>query len=260
MIGAARLRRLARLAAAAAFLALGPAGPAAAEPPLVAVAANFAGAAERISAAFTERTGFEIVLTTGSTGKLYAQIRHGAPYDAMLSADAATPERLEAEGLAIPGSRFTYAVGRLALWSAAPRRLENGAEAALTDPATRKVAIANPKLAPYGAAAEDALRAMGLWERLQPKIVMGENIGQTFAMVESGAADFGFVAASAVSAPGRAPRGSLFVVPADAYAPIRQDAALLLPGAEDDAAKAFLAFLRGAEGRAIAASFGYGVD
>ncbi|QIE54762.1 molybdate ABC transporter substrate-binding protein [Pikeienuella piscinae] len=259
MIFAARRRTLAAASIAIVF-AMGAPGEATAEPPVVAVAANYTIAAERIAAAFTEKTGEEVKLTTGSTGKLYAQIRAGAPFAVMLSADAATPERLEAEGLAAKGSRFTYAFGQLVLWSADEGRFGDGLAAALNDPSVRHVAIANPDLAPYGAAAREALTALGLWEGVRPKIVMGENIGQTFALVESGAAAVGFVALSAVRPPGAPPQGSLIRVPKGAYAPIRQDAVLLLPGAEDETAKAFLAFLGGETARAITAAFGYGVE
>lgn len=257
------MKRIARrqlFVAASLTLALGASGAFAAEPPVVAVAANFTAAAERIAGAFEAETGAEVKLTTGSTGKLYAQIRAGAPFAIMLAADAATPERLEAEGFAAPGSRFTYAVGQLVLWSAAEGRFGDDMAAALGDPSVKHIAIANPKLAPYGAAAQEALTAMGLWERVRPKIVMGENIGQTFAMVDSGAAAVGFVALSAARPPDADAKGSLLLVPADAYAPIRQDAVLLLPGVDDETAKAFFAFLGGETARAITASYGYGAE
>lgn len=225
----------------------------AAEAPLVAVAANFRTAAEAVRAAFTEETGLDVKLTTGSTGKLHAQIRAGAPFEIMLSADAKTPERLEAEGLAVAGTRFTYALGKLALGSADANRLKAGAGPALQDGDVLHIAIANPALAPYGEAAIEALEAMGLLEELQGKLVQGENVGQAFSMVKSGAAEIGFVAFSA------APEAALALDPA-LYAPIRQDAVLLLPGADDEVAKAFLAFLKGEKAREIIAAFGYGVE
>ncbi|MEX2518770.1 MAG: molybdate ABC transporter substrate-binding protein [Paracoccaceae bacterium] len=247
-----------KAAAAALFtLALLAAPARAADAPLVAVAANFAGAAEAIAAAYNAESGQEVRLTTGSTGKLYAQIRAGAPFAVLLSADAATPERLEAEGLAVAGSRFTYAIGQLALWSAAPGRVGEDIAATLADPSVLHIAIANPDLAPYGVAAREVLQSLGLWDELQPKIVMGQNIGQTLSLVDSGAAELGFVAVSALSVAGAAPKGSHFLVPADAHASIRQDAVLLLPGADDAAAEGFLAFLASDPGRAIAAEYGY---
>lgn len=225
---------------------------------LIAVAANFAGAAEAIGKAFTADTGHKATFTTGSTGKLFAQISEGAPFDALLSADAKTPQKIEAEGNGVAGSRFTYAIGRLALWSVDAGRIGADPKAALSDPATLKVAIANPDLAPYGVAARQALQAMGLWDAVQPKIVMGENIGQAFAMAQSGAAQLGFVALSAVKNPEKPAGGSLFEVPQEWFDPIRQDAILLTKGENNEAAKAFLEFLRGPKAREIAASFGYG--
>jgi molybdate transport system substrate-binding protein len=225
---------------------------------LIAVAANFAAAAEAIGKAFTAETGHTAIFTTGSTGKLYAQISEGAPFEVLLSADAKTPERIEKDGNGVAGSRFTYAIGGLALWSVDAGRIGADPKAALTDAATLKIAIANPDLAPYGVAARQALQFMGVWEDVQPKIAMGENIGQAFAMTQSGAAQIGFVALSAVKNPGKPVAGSLFEVPQAWFEPIRQDAILLKKGEGNEAAKAFLEFLRGPEAREIAASFGYG--
>lgn len=227
---------------------------------LIAVAANYARAAEAIGKAFTAETGHTANFTTGSTGKLYAQISEGAPFEALLSADAKTPEKIEADGNGIAGSRFTYAIGRLALWSVDAGRIGADPETALTDPATLKIAIANPDLAPYGVAARQALLFMGLWDAVQPKIVMGENIGQAFAMTQSGAAQLGFVALSAIKKPEKPAGGSFFEVPQEWYEPIRQDAILLKKGESNEAARAFLEFLRGPKAREIAASFGYGAS
>lgn len=236
------------------------AAPAQADEALVAVAANFAGAVEAIGGAFAKDTGHTIQVTTGATGKLYAQIGEGAPFAILLSADAKTPAKLEEEGNAVAGTRFTYAVGKLSLWSADSGRIGADPKAALTAPETLHVAIANPDLAPYGVAAREALTAMGLWETIQPRIVMGENIGQTFSMVDSGAAQMGFVATSAVQAPGKEPKGSRYDVPQELFKPIRQDAILLRRGEGNAAATAFLDYLKGDKAKAIIASFGYGTE
>jgi molybdate transport system substrate-binding protein len=227
---------------------------------LVAVAANFAGAVEAIGGEFAKDTGHTIQVTTGATGKLYAQIGEGAPFAILLSADAKTPAKLEEEGKAVAGTRFTYAVGKLSLWSADSGRIGTDPKAVLTAADTLHVAIANPDLAPYGVAAREALTAMGLWETIQPKIVMGENIGQTFSMVDSGAAQMGFVATSAVQAPGKEPKGSRYDVPQALFKPIRQDAILLKAGEGNAAAIAFLDYLKGDKAKRIIASFGYGTE
>ena len=234
--------------------------PAHADEALVAVAANFASAIEAIGGAFAKDTGHTIQVTTGATGKLYAQIGEGAPFAILLSADAKTPAKLEEEGNAVAGTRFTYAVGKLSLWSADSGRIGADPKAALTAPETLHVAIANPDLAPYGVAAREALTAMGLWETIQPRIVMGENIGQTFSMVDSGAAQMGFVAPSAVEAPGKEPKGSRYDVPQELFKPIRQDAILLKAGEGNAAAIAFLDYLRGDKAKGIIVSFGYGTE
>lgn len=223
---------------------------------LAAVAANFAETAEALVPAFRAETGHDIRLTTGSTGKLYAQIRAGAPFDLLLSADSDTPARLLAEGHAVEGSSFTYAVGRLALWSADPDRIDGDGRAALDDPGLRFLAIANPDLAPYGVAAREVLRALGIWDTFQPRIVMGQNVGQTHSMVATGAAELGFVALSAVISPRAGSTGSRWDVPQDLFAPIRQDAVLLSP--DNAAARAFLEFLRSEHAAEVIDRFGYG--
>jgi molybdate transport system substrate-binding protein len=227
---------------------------------LVAAAANFAGAVEAIGAEFTKETGHTLRITTGSTGKLYAQISEGAPFTILLSADAKTPAKLEQEGKAVAGTGFTYAVGRLTLWSPDAGKIGSDPKAALTAASTRHIAIANPDLAPYGVAAREALAAMGLWETIQPKIVMGENVGQAFSLVDTGAADMGFVATSALQMPGMATKGSRYDVPQEMFKPIRQDAILLKTGEGNAAAKAFMDYLRGEKAKAIAQSFGYGTE
>lgn len=240
-----------------AVLSLIAAASARADDALVAVAANFAGAVEAIGADFTKDTGHAIQVTTGATGKLYAQISEGAPFAILLSADAKTPAKLEEDGSAVPGTRFTYAVGKLSLWSADAGRIGDDPKAALTAPDTLHVAIANPDLAPYGVAAREALTAMGLWETIRPRIVMGENIGQAFSMVDTGAAQMGFIATSAIESLGGVSRGSRYDVPQALFTPIRQDAVLLRAGEDNAAAIAFLDYLKSDKAKAIITSFGY---
>ncbi|MDW4547984.1 molybdate ABC transporter substrate-binding protein [Defluviimonas sp. D31] len=229
-------------------------GPAAAESALVAVATNFRPVAEILAEEFTAETGHEIRLAAAATGKLAAQVASGAPFDVFLSADEATVDKLIAEGQADPEHRFTYAIGRLVLWT-------NDDRADLSDPgaylATLKhVAIANPDLAPYGRAALQTIDSLGFSDAVEGKIVQGENIGQTFAMVRSGAAGAGFVAASALHAdPTLA--GSSWPVPESAHDPIRQDAVLLARAEGNAAALAFLDHLRGAKARAVIEANGY---
>lgn len=244
-----------RARAGGAVLAALLATPAHAETALIAVAANYAAAAEAQGAAFAAASGHQITLTTGSTGKLFAQIDAGAPYDAMLAADAATPARLEADGHAVAGTRFAYATGELVLWSPDPARLGADPVASLSDPGLRHLAIANPDLAPYGVAARETLQSLGLWDVLQPRLVLGENVGQAYSMAATGAASAGFVAASAVVGDGI---GSRWQVPQALHAPIRQDAVLLAHGAGNAAVTGFLAWLKTPEAAAINARFGYG--
>jgi molybdate transport system substrate-binding protein len=227
---------------------------------LVAVAANFTEVVGRLEADFERTTGHDLTVTTGSTGLLYAQIRSGAPYDVLLAADRLRPELLEKEGRAVAGSRFTYAVGRLTLWSAAPELVSTDGAETLRAGAFRKLAIANPDLAPYGVAARETLAALGLLETLGDRIVMGENIGQTHALVATGNAELGFVALSYVLSPGNRIPGSRWDVPQELHAPIRQDAVLLTRGAANAAARDFLEYLKRDEARAVIESFGYGVE
>lgn len=250
---------LAVLATAALLPASARAQPAPAQA-LVAVAANFAGVVERLKPDFEAATGHRLLATTGSTGKLYAQISAGAPFDLLLSADTATPARLEREGTAVPGSRFTYAVGRLVLWSARPGVVAEDGRSTLKAGAFRHLAIANPDLAPYGVAARQVLQASGTWAALQSRLVMGQNIGQTHSMVATGAAELGFVALSAVRQPGVAPRGSVWVVPQALYSPVQQDAVLLRAGAANPAAQAFVAYLRSPAAQRVIEAHGYGLE
>ena len=221
----------------------------------VAAAANLAGPIQKIAAAFTEETGHQAVIALGSTGKFYAQIRNGAPFQVLLAADEETPLRLENDGLGVAGSRLTYATGRLVLWSATPGRVDSEG-AVLRQGTFRHLAIADPKLAPYGAAAQQVLAALGLAATLQPRIVQGENIAQAHQFVASGNAELGFVARSQVTLDGVLTSGSAWLVPAQLHRPLRQDAVLLLKGKDQPAALAWLNFLRSDKARAILRSHG----
>lgn len=219
----------------------------------VAVAANFTEPAKEIAKAFEAKTGHKAVLSFGATGQFYAQVRQDAPFAVFLAADDETPKKAMEEGLAVADSRFTYAIGRLMLWSKSPTTVLG--EETLRKAAFEKLAIANPATAPYGAAAVQAMKKLGVYEALQAKLVQGNTIAQTFQFVETGNAEVGFVALSQVIAKNE---GSRWPVPELLHDPIRQDAVLLKKGASDDAAKAFLAFLKGPEAGAVIARFGYG--
>ncbi|MCG8441517.1 MAG: molybdate ABC transporter substrate-binding protein, partial [Caulobacterales bacterium] len=215
---------------------------------------NFKTAAEALEAAFEARSDHRIALTSGSTGKLYAQIVNGAPFDVFLAADQERPRLLEEDGRAVAGSRVTYAVGRLVLWdpsgsAAGPERLARGAY--------RRLAIAQPDLAPYGAAAQQTLAALGLDAPTRPKRVFGESIGQAFAFVHTGNAELGFVALSQVLSLSPSRRGRWWEPPADLHNPIRQDGVLLARASENPAAQAFLAFLSGEAAAAVITGAGY---
>jgi molybdate transport system substrate-binding protein len=225
---------------------------------LVAVAANFAAPMQRIAEDFRAATGHVARLSAGPTGRFHAQITAGgAPFEVLLSADDETPRRLIAEGHAVAGTAYTYAVGQLVLWSAQPGLVDDQG-AVLAQPARfSRLAIANPKVAPYGAAAMQVLRARGLEAALAPRLVTGESIAQAYQFVASGNAELGFVALSQVAVPGRAATGSTWKVPAALHDPIRQDAVLLKAGATNPAARALLDFLKGPQARALIASYGY---
>lgn len=252
-----RLSPLRPLALALLASLLAPA-PAHADKVLVAVAANVSAPMQRIAQAFAQDTGHQALLSVGSTGSLYAQIRNGAPFQLLLSADDETPARLEKEGLAVPGTRFTYAIGRLALWSPQPGLVDDQG-AVLRATTWKHLAVANPRLAPYGAAAFEAMHTLGVLARVQPRLVQGENIAQAHQFVITGNAELGFVALSQVWAEGRIAQGSAWIVPAALHTPLRQDAVLLLPGKDRPAATALLAYLRGDKARAILRGFGYGL-
>lgn len=237
------------------FALLGPAAAGAGQVQ-VAVAANFAAPMQSIAAAFERDTGHRAQLSFGATSKFYAQIKHGAPFEVLLAADAETPARLEAEGAAVASSRFTYAVGRLALWSARPNYVDDRGQV-LKRGGFAHLALANPKLAPYGAAATDALKALGLLDALRPKFVQAENIAQAYQFVATGNAELGFVALAQVVKDGRIAAGSAWIVPAELHPPIRQDAVLLEKGRGQAAAAALLRYLKSEPAQAAIRSFGY---
>lgn len=224
----------------------------------VAVAANFAEPVKAIAAVLQKTTGHTLKITVGSTGRLYAQIRNGAPFDVLLAADTHAPAQLEADGLAQPGSRFTYATGKLVLWSADATRVD-AQGAVLKGDGFRKLAIANPKTAPYGAASIEVIDELGLSAALTPKLVQGESIGQTYNFAFTGNADIAFVAMSQVLEGGKLKSGSIWVVPQTLYAPIRQDAVLLKRGANNEAALALMKLLKSPDTRDLIRSFGYDI-
>ena len=219
----------------------------------VAVAANFTQAMKEIGAQFEAKTGHKVIFSFGSTGQLYTQISQGAPYQVFLAADQKRPAKAVAADLAVKGSRFTYATGAIVLYSA-DKGLVTGADT-LKAAKFAKIAIANPKTAPYGAAAMAAMKKLGVYDALKPKIVEGNNIAQTFQFVKSGNAELGFVALSQVA---RSNAGSRWVVPADLYATIAQDAVLLKAGEHSAAARAFLIFLGGKAANGVKTKYGYG--
>jgi molybdate transport system substrate-binding protein len=230
--------------------------PALADEVQVAVAANFTAPLKLIAADFEKDTGHKAVLTFGATGRFYAQITNGAPFEVLLAADDETPAKLEKEGAAMHGSRFTYATGRLVLWSARPGVVDAQGEV-LKKGDFKKIAIAAPKLAPYGAAAFETMNKLGLQAALESKLVQGESIGQTFSFVSTGNAELGFVALSQVYEGGKIKSGSAWIVPASLHSPIRQDAVLLAKAKDSKAAVQLMAFLKTDKARAVIRSFGY---
>lgn len=223
---------------------------------LVAVAANFTAPMQQIAGEFATETGHKAVLSFGASGKLFAQIVNGAPFEVMLSADDTTLSVLEEQGHSIPGSRFTYAVGKLALWSTNPDLVDNGGNVLKSDN-FKHLAIANPKTAPYGAAAIETLRKLDLLEKVQGRFVQGENIAQTQQFVSTGNAELGFVALSQVFKDGNISSGSAWIVPDEFHDPIYQEAAILTKGRENPAAVALLAYLKNDKAQAVIRSFGY---
>jgi molybdate transport system substrate-binding protein len=218
----------------------------------VAVAANFTEAAKEIAAAFKAKTGHEAVLSFGASGQFYTQITQGAPFQIFLSADDARPKKLVEDGLAVPDSRFTYAIGKLVLWSKTPNLVKG--EETLKAASFAKLSICNPVAAPYGAAAIETMKSLKLFESLQPKLVEGATITQAYQFVETGNAELGFVALSQLTG---TETGSRWLVPQELYSPIRQDVVLLKSGASNEAATGFITFLKSPEARVIIEKYGY---
>lgn len=223
----------------------------------VAVAANFTKPMETIAADFEKATGNKVVASFGSSGKLLEQIKNGAPFEVFLSADQGKPKKAEDEELDVAGSRFTYAIGKLVLWSAKPRFVDDKGTILKTGSDFQHIAIANPETAPYGKAAMETMTKLGVLEALQPKIVQGDSIAQTKEFVSSGNAELGFVALSQVIKDGKVGEGSSWMIPADLYSPMNQDAILLKTGESSAAAKALMDYLKSDEVRAVIESFGY---
>lgn len=222
----------------------------------MAVAANFTAPMQKIALEFEKDTGHKAVPSFGATGKFYAQIRNGAPFEVLLAADDETPARLIKENAAVAGSQFTYAIGKLVLWSAKPAIVDDAGEV-LKNAGADHLAIANPKLAPYGAAAVEVMKALGVYDNWQPKIVTGESIAQTYQFIHSGNALLGFVALSQVLNDGKI-EGSAWMIPASLHTPIRQDAVMLEKGKGKPAAEALLKYLKTDKAKAIIRAFGYG--
>jgi len=243
-----------RVAAAVVFGLLS--SPACAGEVRVAVASNFAASMERIVALFEKESGHTVKVSLGSTGKLYSQIKGGAPFDVLLAADEATPKRMVQEGLAAGGSRFVYAVGKLVLWSAQPDFVDDKGTV-LTKGGFGKLAIANPRLSPYGVAAKETLEKMTMWNAMQGRLLRGEDVGQAYQFVVTENAELGFIALSQIMRDGKVSEGSWWLVPSEMYKPIRQSAVLLSGAKDQTAAQAFLAFLRSQKAAAVMRGFGY---
>lgn len=227
-----------------------------AEEALVAVAANFSAPMQQIAASFQKDTGHQLKMSFGATGGIYAQIKNGGPFDVFLSADQITPQKLEAEGLGVAATRFNYATGQLVLWSKQDGLVDEKGQV-LRGKNIQRIALANPKLAPYGVAAWETMTALGLLEELKPKMVQGDNIAQTYQFISTQNAQVGFVALSQVFANGQLTSGSAWIVPPHLYKPIRQDVILLKNGKDNSAAKALLIYLKGEKAKAVMKSYGY---
>ena len=230
-----------------------------AEQALVAVAANFSAPMQQIALAFQKDTGHQLRLSFGATGGIYAQIKNGGPFDVFLSADQLTPQKIEAEGLGVPQTRFTYATGQLVLWSKQDGLVDDKGQV-LRSKNIQRIALANPKLAPYGAAALEAMTQLGLLDELKPKLVQGDNIAQTYQFVSTQNAQLGFVALSQVFADGKITSGSGWVLPSSLYKPILQDAILLKNGKDNSAAKALMLYIKGDKAKEMIKRFGYLTD
>jgi len=221
----------------------------------VAVAANFTAPFNRIAAEFEKDTGHKLLSSFGSTGKFYAQIKNGAPFELLLAADDETPAKLGKENAAVPATQFSYAIGKLVLWSPRPGVVDDAGEV-LKRGAFEHIALTNPRLAPYGAAAVETMKTMGVFDSLSPKFVTAETVIQAYQFISSGNSPLGFVALSQVQKDGQI-EGSAWVVPAQLYTPIRQDAVLLIPGKDKPGATALLKYLQGAKAQALIKSYGY---
>ncbi|MDR6711316.1 molybdate transport system substrate-binding protein [Pseudomonas hunanensis] len=222
----------------------------------VAVAANFTAPIQALAKDFEKDTGHKLVAAFGSTGQFYAQIKNGAPFEVFLAADDSTPAKLDSEGDSVKGSRFTYAIGTLALWSAKPGYVD-AQGAVLKKNEFQHLSIANPKAAPYGLAATQVLDKLKLTEATKAKIVEGQNITQAFQFVSTGNAELGFVALSQIYKDGKIDNGSAWIVPADLHDPIKQDAVILNKGKDNPAAQALVEYLKGPKAAAVIKSYGY---
>ena len=224
----------------------------------VAVAANFVGPLQRVGEAFTAATGHVLKVSSGATGKFYTQVVSGAPFEVLIAADDETPKKLIAEGHAVTGTNFTYAIGRLVLWSAQPGFVDAQGAVLGSSSAFRHLAIANPKVAPYGAAALQVLKARGLADAMAPRLVTAESIAQAYQFAATGNAELAFVALSQVAVPSKPAMGSFWLVPQSLYGEIKQDVVLLKPGEKNPAAVALLAYLKSEPAQQLIREFGYG--
>jgi len=223
-----------------------------------AVAANFTEPAKQIVELFQKESGHTVKLSFGSSGKFYSQIKEGAPFDVLLAADEKNPKLLEQEGLAVANTRFVYALGKLVLWSAQPRFVDDKG-AVLSTGSYNKLSYADPKLAPYGLAAQETLQKLALWDKVQSKLVTGESITQAYQFAATGNAELAFIALSQITKDGKVTEGSWWIVPADFYTPIKQSAVQLTAAKDKVAAQAFLTFLKSEKSLAIIRKFGYGL-
>jgi molybdate transport system substrate-binding protein len=221
-----------------------------------AVAANFSVPVQQIAALFEKETGNTVKFSFGSTGKFYSQIKEGAPFDVLLAADEKTPKKMEQEGLAVANTGFVYAMGKLVLWSAKAGYADDKGEV-LSKGSYSRLSYADPKLAPYGLAAQEALQKLNLWDKVQSKLVTGESITQAYQFAATGNAEFAFIALSQITKDGKVTDGSWWIVPADLYSPIKQSAILLSAAKDKTASQAFLKFLKSEKAVVIIRSFGY---
>ena len=223
-----------------------------------AVAANFTAPVQQIAALFEKETGNTVKLSFGSTGKFYSQIKEGAPFDVLLAADEKTPKLMEQENLAVANSRFVYAVGKLVLWSAKAGYVDDKGTV-LSSGSYNKLSYADPKLAPYGLAAQETLQKLNLWDKVQSKLVTGDSITQAYQFAATGNAELAFIALSQITKDGKVTEGSWWIVPAELYSPIKQAAVQLSVAKDKAAAQAFLAYLKSEKALTIIRSFGYGL-